>query len=184
MKTEGGCVYFLKHTGLKPIKIGYSSKITPERRFNQFKTYAPFGGEIIGFINDENPILLERILQDRFSKYRLNGEWFDITLKEVEEVISIYSGKIEITKEEIYSKEDYLFDIEIKYKFLTSFLNVNLKDGLIIGRNKLWEMFILDNGKNFLFESEFILRVKYYCEFNNINIIYSTNKRRLEFKYK
>ena len=42
MTENKGCVYFFRHIGLSPIKIGYSTHESPLDRFNQFKTYAEF----------------------------------------------------------------------------------------------------------------------------------------------
>ena len=49
-ENKKGCVYFFRHIGLTPVKIGFSTHESPIGRFEQFKTYAPYGSEIIGFI--------------------------------------------------------------------------------------------------------------------------------------
>ena len=87
------CVYFFKHTSLSPIKIGYSSKNNPMDRFEQFKTYAPFGAEIIGFISTEKAKELESNLHRKLKAFRLNGEWFDISIDKVDELINFHSKK-------------------------------------------------------------------------------------------
>ena len=92
LEQEKGCVYFFKHSGLNPIKIGYSSNKSPLKRFNQFKTYAPYGAEIIGFILSSNSKELETKLHKKFSQYRLDGEWFDITVEMVEKEIELQSS--------------------------------------------------------------------------------------------
>lgn len=92
IKEEKGCVYFFKHSGLTPIKIGYSSNQSPINRFNQFKTYAPFGAEIIGFILTDSAKELESKLHSKFSQYRLEGEWFDITIEMAENEIELQSS--------------------------------------------------------------------------------------------
>ena len=92
LEQEKGCVYFFKHSGLNPIKIGYSSNKSPIKRFNQFKTYAPYGAEIIGFILSSNSKELEIKLHEKFSQYRLEGEWFDITIEIVEKEIELQSS--------------------------------------------------------------------------------------------
>jgi hypothetical protein len=96
---EKGCVYFFKHTGLEPIKIGYSSNISPIARFEQFKTYAPFGAELIGFIQSFEPKKLETKLHKRYKLNRLKGEWFNISLKDVKSEIKFHTN-IEDAKEE------------------------------------------------------------------------------------
>ena len=54
MKTKG-CVYFFKHKGVSPIKIGYTNNVSPINRFENFKTYSPYGSEIGGFIETDKP---------------------------------------------------------------------------------------------------------------------------------
>jgi hypothetical protein len=98
MEKEKGCVYFFRHIGLTPVKIGYSENESPINRFNQFKTYAPFGSEIIGFIQTYNANELESVLHRKFSSKRLLGEWFEITEEEVKGEIDFYSN-IEDVKE-------------------------------------------------------------------------------------
>ena len=96
--TERGCVYFFRHIGLSPVKIGYSTNENPISRFDSFKTYAPYGAEILGFIMIENAKDLELILHERFSASRLKGEWFEISKEDVEKVVLFYSN-IEDIKE-------------------------------------------------------------------------------------
>lgn len=86
-----GCVYFFRHIGLSPVKIGFTSSESPINRFDSFRTYAPYGSEILGFIQTENPSELEFRLHNKFSAKRLLGEWFDITQEEVQEVIKFYT---------------------------------------------------------------------------------------------
>jgi len=85
MENQKGCVYFFRHIGLSPVKIGYSENESPINRFNQFKTYAPFGSEILGFIQTYNANELESNLHRKFSSKRLLGEWFEITEVDVKD---------------------------------------------------------------------------------------------------
>lgn len=89
---EKGCVYFFRHIGLTPVKIGYSTNRSPINRFEQFKTYAPYGSEILGFIICDNPKELETRLHAKFLSKRLSGEWFDISEEEVLKEISFNSS--------------------------------------------------------------------------------------------
>jgi hypothetical protein len=93
-----GCVYFFRHIGLSPVKIGYSTNESPIDRFNQFNTYAPYGSEIIGFIRSENAKELETNLHKKYSCFRLNGEWFEITEEQCNKEINLHS-KIEDIKQ-------------------------------------------------------------------------------------
>jgi len=107
---ERGCVYFFKHIGLTPVKIGYSTNESPINRFESFKTYAPYGSELLGFIITKESKELETILHKRFSANRLKGEWFEISKEDVEKVVSFYSNIEDI-------KEKNEFEIQwAKYK--------------------------------------------------------------------
>ena len=91
-----GCVYFFKHIGLTPVKIGYSSNNNPIKRFEQFKVYAPFGAEILGFIQTKDAKILESTLHQKYVSKRLDGEWFEISELEVHQIIDFYTNKEQI----------------------------------------------------------------------------------------
>ena len=82
-KKKDGCVYFFKHTGLEPVKIGYCLTNDPHKRFNQFRTYAPFGGDLIGFEKSSMAFELEQGIHDKYKEKRLKGEWFLLTDEEI-----------------------------------------------------------------------------------------------------
>ena len=94
-KQKKGCVYFFKHTGLKPIKIGYTNNESPINRFNQFKTYAPFGAEIIGFIKTTEAKKIETKLHNKYSGLRMDGEWFEMSESQIKTEIDFYTSKEE-----------------------------------------------------------------------------------------
>lgn len=96
---EDGCVYFFKHKGLEPVKIGYSTNNDPFKRFAQFQTYAPFGAEIVGFERSSMALTMEQNIHKKYKDRRLSGEWFLITDEEI---------KAEI--EEIKRVENILFE--------------------------------------------------------------------------
>lgn len=96
MEIKRGCVYFFRHVGLSPVKIGYSENESPISRFNQFKTYAPYGSEILGFIIISDSRQLENDLHKKYSSKRLNGEWFDLTEEEVNKEIDFYTNVADI----------------------------------------------------------------------------------------
>jgi len=87
-----GCVYFFRHIGLTPVKIGFTDENSPINRFNQFRTYAPYGSELLGFIITTAPAKIESELHKRFSGKRLKGEWFDIGDEIVSNMINDYSS--------------------------------------------------------------------------------------------
>lgn len=86
-KKEDGCVYFFKHKGIDPIKIGYSSKNDPYTRFEQFKTYAPFGAELVAFEKCSSAFFAEQTIHKKYNSKRLHGEWFNISMEEIQEEI-------------------------------------------------------------------------------------------------
>jgi hypothetical protein len=133
-----GCVYFFKHVGLNPVKIGYTTNESPINRFNQFSTYAPFGSQIIGFISTQDPIKLEKTLHDKFSEKRLLGEWFDISETECENIINFYSNI-----EDIKDKNDFQIEwakkkIE-KQEYLNTEINSYNKSGI---KDKILKLYI------------------------------------------
>lgn len=93
-----GCIYFFKHVGLDPIKIGFTTGDSPIDRFKQFGTYAPYGSEIVGFSQVEDPKKKETELHRKYSNKRLSGEWFDITIQEAEKEIKTMRSKEEAEK--------------------------------------------------------------------------------------
>ena len=118
-----GCVYFFKHIGLKPVKIGYTNNESPLNRFVQFSTYAPFGSQIVGFISTNEASVLEKTLHDKFSEKRLLGEWFDISEIECENVINFYSNI-----EDIKDKNDFQIEWAKKKEQKKTYLNIQLNN--------------------------------------------------------
>lgn len=115
---ERGCVYFFKHIGIDPIKIGFSTSESPIDRLESFKTYAPYGAELIGFIRTRDAKMLESLLHKKFSSNRLNGEWFDISMQQVKGCIKYYSSIED-------QNEQSLFNIEFAKKIAERYKNKN-----------------------------------------------------------
>jgi len=90
MSEKLGCVYFLKHNNSRFIKIGMTKNPEPENRIKSFLTYAPEGGELLGYIKTDCPGQYEKQIHKMFSQFRVNGEWFDITISEVNFIINKY----------------------------------------------------------------------------------------------
>lgn len=91
--TKTGCVYFFRHIGLTPVKIGFSTSESPADRFAQFCTYAPYGSEIIGFIITPTPKELETAIHKKYASKRLSGEWFEISEDDVNYEIDFHQSK-------------------------------------------------------------------------------------------
>lgn len=132
---EKGCVYFFRHIGLSPVKIGYSINESPINRFEQFKTYAPFGAELLGFIKTERAKELETELHRKYSRDRIKGEWFEISKEEAEKCISFYSNINDIEEMNMFQiawanrfkKIDNAFKIYVDL-FLNHYSNELLED--------------------------------------------------------
>lgn len=100
---ELGCVYFVKLNGLTPIKIGYSTNPTPTGRLESFSVGAPFGVELVGFIQTNNAKQLETLLHQRFNAFRCSGEWFDISKEQARSCCEQYMDKAQKDKiSEVY----------------------------------------------------------------------------------
>ena len=148
IEEEKGCVYFFKHIGLNPVKIGYSSNSTPLKRFEQFKTYAPFGAELLGFIRSIEAKELETNLHKKYSNKRLNGEWFDISLDEVEKEIefnqdiqdSLLKSNFQLEWARTFSKNEILSDLN---KYVLSLSNLSNKEKI----EKVYEKFPKSTAK-------------------------------------
>lgn len=80
-------VYFFKHNNINAIKIGKASGESVLDRFNSFRTYAPFGAEIVGFFETDNGHRDEKELHQLFKSHRLQGEFFDISIDIVKNII-------------------------------------------------------------------------------------------------
>jgi hypothetical protein len=99
---DKGCVYFFRHIGTTPVKIGYSTQSTCQSRFESFSTYSPYGGEILGFISADNPARVESQIHALLITKRTNGEFFEITDSEVEAIMVRFSSADEIRLRNIF----------------------------------------------------------------------------------
>jgi hypothetical protein len=81
-------IYFFKHKKVAGVKIGRTSGDSINQRFTAFKTYSPYGAEILGFFECENCILKEVELHKRFRMVRMSGEFFNITEDMVRSIVS------------------------------------------------------------------------------------------------
>lgn len=105
-------VYFLKHIGLSPVKIGYSSSPDPSKRIESFKTASPYGIEILGFIVCDDGKALESRLHNKWKERRCNGEWFELSEEEVEREVSLNSDSRLIEKKNQFMLDQMKLDKE------------------------------------------------------------------------
>ncbi|MDQ2179131.1 GIY-YIG nuclease family protein [Marinifilum sp. D714] len=91
IRNNSGFVYFLKYeTQNSPIKIGRAKNI--QTRITQLQTSLPYDLETIGYIETDNYFDLERKIHLEFEDRKLKREWFELTISEVTEIITKYSG--------------------------------------------------------------------------------------------
>jgi Meiotically up-regulated gene 113 len=69
-----GGVYVIEAVGTNRVKIGYS--LNPEKRIKELSTGCPFELQLVGCV--KGTIEREKQLHCRFTKYRVNGEWFEL----------------------------------------------------------------------------------------------------------
>jgi hypothetical protein len=156
-----GCVYFFRHKGLKPIKIGFTKFLSPVSRLNQFNTYAPYGVELIGYVNSKNAYHLEKKLHKKYSKFRLNGEWFDISKEDVLKEIVTYK----VEKKKVFYIDKY--NVENIFK--------NLKLDIKIHNDYFYKLFTYKGITKKRLKTE----LKIYCECNRVSITsFNTNGKR------
>ena len=83
-------VYFFREVNRPYVKIGLSRNDI-DNRFCQFKTYAPLGAYIVGYIETNDCIKLEKDLHIKYKDKRLSGEFFNMTDDEVYAEINIHN---------------------------------------------------------------------------------------------
>lgn len=72
-------VYVIQHK-LGPVKIGRAKN--PEQRLRDIQVSCPFDLFIKKTVRPSNAKVVEEYLHERFQKYRMRGEWFDIPVDE------------------------------------------------------------------------------------------------------
>ena len=80
-------LYILKHKGIENFyKIGVTSNMN--RRMKQLNIASPLGIEVIKTFNlGSNALNMEHLIHTENRAYRLNGEWFSLTVQQVNDLI-------------------------------------------------------------------------------------------------
>lgn len=142
-KKESGIVYFFRHKGLSPVKVGFSSKSDYRGRFNKFNMYSPYGAEVLAIIASDNPAELEKRIHNEIKSFQVRGEFFDITIEKINELVNRFSTneQLELMKRIAksismeYTKSDRWMSVEASpietEKFNTEILS-NLKNSCLI----------------------------------------------------
>lgn len=119
-------VYFFRETGRPYVKIGMSVNDL-QIRFQQFKTYAPLGAYIVGFIKTKKASVLESQLHKKYKEKRLSGEFFSLTDDEVYREINNHNtsfGEIISYINELIEEHNYnLFELKNDLKKKLQSLN-------------------------------------------------------------
>tara|TARA_R100000734_G_C3281411_1_gene74943 strand:- start:120 stop:752 length:633 start_codon:yes stop_codon:yes gene_type:complete len=87
-----GCVYFIKHMGMDPIKIGMSTSDNPYDRLSSMQIASPFGMELLGFIKTDDPIALEKQYHTEFKSSHIRGEWYSISEDKVNSILHYHNS--------------------------------------------------------------------------------------------
>ena len=82
-----GYVYIYGNIENQTYKIGHSKN--PEIRVKSFEIQLPFVASLIHTFPSTNGIESEHVLHDKFSKQRMNGEWFSLSRKDIDYLCSI-----------------------------------------------------------------------------------------------
>lgn len=169
-----GCVYFFKHEKLSPIKIGYTNKDTPKKRYESFKTYCPYNALIVGFIKTKNAKELEYFLHEKFKDKRLKGEWFDISVDDVENCINLYSSDDFInSRNEFYLKfiENELPSNKLKNETSQEFIDFldfyDLIKGVKYDKKQLYDIF----NNDLVSRKKFSEWLEKYAHYNNFKVL-------------
>ena len=169
-----GCVYFFKHKNLNPIKIGYSSNESPINRFTQFKTYAPFGCEIVGFIKTYDAKELETKLHKQFEPFRLEGEWFSIAEDVVHDLIDLHSTDEQ--KEDVYNVQK-IYAEKLKSKLIyqeKTNIFYEIFDNILSDTKEytsdILSQYNLDDANEEISSRMLFQELKGYCSIRNFNL--------------
>jgi hypothetical protein len=184
-------VYFFKHNNINAIKIGKASGESVLDRFNSFRTYAPFGAEIVGFFETDNGHRDERELHQLFKSHRLQGEFFDISIDMVKNIIfeknKDYHKAYTIFNEWMANSENdssKLVTLMSKVEVVTLEENNQISKNIIdyITRSNFeldkwypfkeeYDKFILEHGYLMCSKIAFKKNLEYYCLFNKYKLL-------------
>lgn len=119
-KKESGIVYFFRHKGLSPVKIGFSSKSDYRYRFNKFNMYSPYGAEVLAIIASDNPADLEKRIHSEIKSFKVRGEFFDISTEKINELVNRFS-----TDEQLELMKRVAKAMAMEYTTSTNIINID-----------------------------------------------------------
>jgi hypothetical protein len=130
-------IYLIKCTETNTCKIGYTS--SPENRLCQLQTGNPFALELVATISGS--ISDEKLLHQKFDKFRLKGEWFEYAeeIKEyfkAEDPYLMYPSMVEVLKK----------SSDVKLKLFASLIERNADGREFVINKSLKEVMAIECG--------------------------------------
>ena len=126
-KMKNEIVYFFKQNGANPIRITRISSYNFTLECSKLKNTSHLGGEIIGYINCNNAMEIEKELHLKFRNYHVIKDWYDISIEQVKLVINEHK----INRDELFIEiNNYLNNggnEQLIYNIINSF-KINNKD--------------------------------------------------------
>jgi len=94
IRNSDGYVYFLKRMDQdSSIKIGRAKNIF--KRISQLETSLPYDLHLIGYIDTDNDVSLEKKIHNEYREKREKREWFSISEEDAINIIKKYNGNID-----------------------------------------------------------------------------------------
>lgn len=174
---QKGYTYFIKTKDSNLIKIGMSINLTS--RMKNLSTLSNNSIYLIGFIYGEKYKELEIMFHKKYSEYRERGEWFNLSKKSVIEDLEINNGLVvnkKLTKNSFFIDGEYFdnsknlnssdyydlfFEICDKLPFNERILKFVFHDKIRGANNEYAN----------LTKKKITMKLKEWCDFNNVNYI-------------
>lgn len=86
-----GIVYFVNAENTTMFKIGFTKQLI-DKRLSNLQTGCPLNLLVYKTVECGDPIKLEHYLHDIFKDKKIRGEWFNVTFKEVENLVDFLQG--------------------------------------------------------------------------------------------
>jgi hypothetical protein len=186
IKEELGCVYFIKLNGLTPIKIGWSTHPTPCGRVDSFAVGAPFGVELVGFIQSKKAKELETLLHKRFSSFRCSGEWFDISKEQARSCCEQYMDTVQKDQlSEAYTILSKRGSLVVKEKTpypedFIAWADVTIQYNIRLSKSELYNSFMETYTKYQLSISQrkFTMWIEHWANLSGMKYVYGKSSMR------
>ncbi len=85
-KEEAGYVYFIKEHFSGKVKIGKTKHMNS--RMEMFGVKLPFEWDVIKTVKSADYSLTETLLHRKYENKRVNGEWFDLTQSDIDDIMN------------------------------------------------------------------------------------------------